>query len=120
VWLSYTIEGERTRAGQPLADAFALAAGRDEVIAVGVNCCAPGDVADAVELAAEVTGKPVVAYPNSGDRWNAGGRRWEGGTEFGPGQAARWRELGARLIGGCCRVGPDEIATLAAALHDAD
>jgi homocysteine S-methyltransferase len=117
VWLSYTIEGERTRAGQPLADAFALAAGRDEVIAVGVNCCAPGDVADAVELAAAVTGKPVVAYPNSDERWNAGGRRWEGGTAFDPGLATRWQESGARLIGGCCRVGPDSVAAIAAALH---
>ncbi len=89
VWLSYTIEGDRTRAGQRLADAFALAAGRDEVIAVGVNCCAPGDVAAAVRLAAAVTGKPVVAYPNSGERWDAGGRRWHGGSAFDPRLAAR-------------------------------
>jgi homocysteine S-methyltransferase len=27
-WLSYSIDGDRTRAGQPLADAFAVAAGR--------------------------------------------------------------------------------------------
>jgi S-methylmethionine-dependent homocysteine/selenocysteine methylase len=30
--------------------------------------------------------------------------------------ARRWRRLGAELIGGCCRVTPDQIAVLAAAL----
>src|SRR5580704_5952793 len=64
VWLSYTIDGTATRAGQPLADAFALAAGNDQVIAVGVNCCAPEDALPAIALAKAVTGKPVVVYPN--------------------------------------------------------
>src|SRR5690606_24842545 len=42
-WLSYTIDGDRTRAGQPLADAFAVAAGQPDIIAVGVNCSTPRD-----------------------------------------------------------------------------
>lgn len=41
-WLSYTISGSRTRAGQPLEEAFAVAAGSDAIVAVGVNCCSPG------------------------------------------------------------------------------
>ncbi|WP_030044813.1 homocysteine S-methyltransferase, partial [Streptomyces resistomycificus] len=65
-WLSYSVAGDRTRAGQPLEEAFAPAAEADEVVAVGVNCCAPEDVAAATETAARVTGKPVVVYPNSG------------------------------------------------------
>ncbi|MEJ3749561.1 homocysteine S-methyltransferase [Actinomycetes bacterium KLBMP 9797] len=80
-WLSYTVEGDRTRAGQPLATAFALAAGARAVIAVGVNCCAPGDVAGAVRAAAAI-GKPVVAYPNSGERWDAVARAWTGEAAF--------------------------------------
>ncbi|MFJ2958211.1 homocysteine S-methyltransferase [Streptomyces sp. NPDC087270] len=117
VWLSYTIEGGRTRAGQRLEDAFALVAGRDEVVAVGVNCCAPGEVTDAVRLAAEVSGKPVVAYPNSGEQWDAEGRRWVGGSVFDPGLVTVWRQAGARLVGGCCRVGPAGIAGVAAELR---
>ncbi|WP_326596116.1 homocysteine S-methyltransferase [Streptomyces sp. NBC_01803] len=116
VWLSYTIAGDRTRAGQPLADAFALAADEPGVVAVGVNCCDPGDVADAVALAAEVTGKPVVAYPNSGEAWDPVARRWRGPVTYDPGAAVAWRAAGARLIGGCCRVGPGHIAAVAAAL----
>lgn len=113
VWLSYSIDGDLTRAGQPLEAAFALAAGRDEVVAVGVNCCAPRDADHAVALAAEVSGKPVVVYPNSGEEWDAQARKWQGEVTFEASRVRDWRSAGARLIGGCCRVGPDQIAALA-------
>ncbi|MBO3679969.1 homocysteine S-methyltransferase [Streptomyces sp. NEAU-YJ-81] len=118
VWLSYSIVGETTRAGQPLRDAFALAAGVDQVIAVGVNCCEPGDADRAVEIAADITGKPVVVYPNSGEEWDATARSWRGRTTFDPGRVKAWRDAGARLIGGCCRVGPERIAELAAVVRN--
>ncbi|MEU9046225.1 MULTISPECIES: homocysteine S-methyltransferase [unclassified Kitasatospora] len=113
-WLSYSVEGDRTRAGQPLAEAFALAAEVDEVLAVGVNCCTPQDADRAVALAAEVTGKPVVVYPNSGEEWDAGRRGWHGEATFRSARVGGWLADGARLVGGCCRVGPDGIAALAA------
>ncbi|MGW2590813.1 homocysteine S-methyltransferase [Streptomyces sp. NPDC001515] len=113
VWLSCTVSGDRTRAGQPLADFFGLAEGNDQVVAVGVNCCDPSDVGAAVRVAVATTGKPAVAYPNSGERWDARRRAWTGGTTFSPALLPAWREAGARLIGGCCRVGPGAIASLA-------
>lgn len=139
VWLSYTVAGDRTRAGQPLADAFALAAGEDGVIAVGVNCCDPADADEAVALAATSTGKPVVVYPNSGEEWDARTKRWsteqrgagvgEGRGEgplppaahpspspFPPDRLRAWQAAGARLLGGCCRVGPERIMEVAAVL----
>ncbi|MFE9439972.1 homocysteine S-methyltransferase [Streptomyces sp. NPDC006602] len=115
-WLSYSVAGDRTRAGQPLDEAFALAADADEVIAVGVNCCVPEDVDGAVETAARVTGKPVVVYPNSGEAWDAEARAWKGRSSFAPEDVRGWRESGARLIGGCCRVGPEAIASIARTL----
>lgn len=114
-WLSYTVAGDRTRAGQPLEEAFALAADAEEVIAVGVNCCAPEDTAGAIETAARVTGKPVVVYPNSGEAWDAETRSWRGRPSFTAEQVRTWRQSGARLLGGCCRVGPDTVASIAAA-----
>jgi homocysteine S-methyltransferase len=110
VWLSYTVDGDRTRAGQPLGEAFAVAAGVDQVVAVGVNCCDPRDVLPAVREAVAVTGKPAVAYPNSGERWNAAARSWEAPATFAPAMAAEWQRAGAQLIGGCCRVGPESVA----------
>ncbi|NJQ01205.1 homocysteine S-methyltransferase [Streptomyces zingiberis] len=116
VWLSYTVAGGTTRAGQPLADAFRLAAESGQAVAVGVNCCDPADADAAVALAAEVTGLPVVVYPNSGEGWDAAARAWRGAATFAPERARAWRDAGARLIGGCCRVGPEGIASLARGL----
>jgi homocysteine S-methyltransferase len=115
-WLSYTIAGTTTRAGQSLADAFAVAAGVPEVVAVGVNCCAPVDVEHAVRVAREVTGKPVIVYPNSGEAWDAERRTWIGESGWSTGLAPRWAAAGARIIGGCCRIRPDDIAAVTRAV----
>ncbi|NLU65786.1 homocysteine S-methyltransferase [Streptomyces sp. HNM0574] len=121
VWLSCTVAAGRTRAGQPLAAAFAPAAGNAQVIAVGVNCCAAHEVGDAVEEAVAVTGRPAVAYPNSGEGWDAAARGWRGAPTFAPERSPAavrdWADRGARLIGGCCRVGPEQIRGVARALR---
>ncbi|MEV0797282.1 homocysteine S-methyltransferase [Kribbella sp. NPDC050281] len=112
-WFSYSISGRHTRAGQPLTDAFAIAA-IDQVIAVGINCCAPDEVRPAVETAVAVTGKPAVAYPNSGESWDATARHWTGHRTTP--LASAWLAAGAAYVGGCCRVGPDDIRALVDAL----
>lgn len=112
-WLSYTIAAGRTRAGQPLAEAFAVAAGVPEVVAVGVNCCAPSDVLPAIAAAREVTGKPVIVYPNSGEEWDARRRAWAGQSGYSPALPRQWMTAGATIIGGCCRVRPADIAQIA-------
>jgi homocysteine S-methyltransferase len=116
-WLSYTIAGTTTRAGQPLADAFAVAAGVPEIVAVGVNCCAPDDVEHAIEVARATTGKPVIVYPNSGEKWDGERRTWIGESGWSADLAPRWAAAGALIIGGCCRVRPDDIASLALTLR---
>lgn len=113
-WLSLTCASPTTtRAGEPVAEAFAMAREVAEVIAVGVNCLDPRDAGPLVATAAEVSGKPVVVYPNSGEEWDAVRRSWSG---TGAGLADRvpgWLADGARLVGGCCRVSPAEIARMA-------
>lgn len=116
-WLSYTVEGGRTRAGQPLTEAFALAAGSPQVIAVGVNCCDPAEVLPALEAAAAVTAEPLLAYPNDGSVWDAATQTWQAPATPAPWPTAAWHRTGARLIGGCCRIGPDRIAELAVTLR---
>lgn len=109
-WLSYTIDGSATRAGQPLGEAFGVAGGVDELAAVGVNCCAPDDVLGAVEVAARVTDLPVIVYPNSGEGWDAAARTWTGQGASLAASSPAWVAAGARLVGGCCRVTPAEIS----------
>jgi homocysteine S-methyltransferase len=108
-WLSITCAGERTRAGEPAIEAFSLARGVDEIVAVGVNCIDPADAYTLVQSARESTGKPVVVYPNSGERWDAAARAWIGPATYRPTDVKDWISGGARLVGGCCRVGPAEI-----------
>jgi homocysteine S-methyltransferase len=131
-WLSYTVDRGRTRAGQSLAEAFGLVAGVDAVIAVGANCSAPAEVTAAVPAATHHASKPAVAYPNSGETWNPAARTWTDSESWsGPGVPApgtdqdpsgeravgRWVADGARLVGGCCRVTPEQIAAVRAAVH---
>jgi homocysteine S-methyltransferase len=120
VWLSLTtvVDAEgvaRTRRGERAADVFAMAADVPAVIAVGVNCTAPAAVGPALAAAA-VSGKPVAVYPNSGEAWDADARRWTGTPGISRDAVPRWIADGARLVGGCCRVRPSDIATLATAV----
>ena len=105
-WLSYSIAGERTRAGQSLAGAFAVAAGVPQVVAVGVNCCAPADVLTAIPAARGVTGKPVIVYPNSGEDWDARRRAWTGQSRYSAAQPRQWIAAGARIAAGAAGSGP--------------
>jgi homocysteine S-methyltransferase len=119
-WVSLTVEGDRTRAGQPLEEALAVASSGRTVVAVGVNCCDPAAALPAVRAAA-ATGLPVVCYPNSGEGWQAAtaagaSGHWTGRSRFDVSAALDWVAAGARLVGGCCRVGPDQVAALAAAI----
>ena len=65
-------------------------------------------------------GKPAVVYPNSGQGWNAATRSWEGRSAFDPADVAAWVAAGARLVGGCCRVGTTDITALRATLARTD
>lgn len=119
-WLTYSIDGDCTRAGQPIAEAFAIARDVPEVVAVGVNCCAPADVPEAIAAAREATGKPVIVYPNSGEGWDAQRRTWVGRSRYSAGQPQRWVAEGARIVGGCCRVRPADITRIARAVAEAE
>ena len=115
-WLSLTCAGGRTRRGEDPAQAFAMAADVDAVVAVGVNCTAPDEVAELVPVAAAASGKPVLVYPNSGVGWDARTRSRTGASALTGGQVADWLDAGASAVGGCCRVGPADIAAGAGAL----
>lgn len=118
-WLSVTCEdASHTRRGDDVRDLFAMARGHDRLVAVGVNCTAPEHVETLVATAAGASGKPVVAYPNSGESWDGARRRWAGdGVGVDPVAARRWVAAGAHWVGGCCRVSSDDIARLAADLR---
>jgi homocysteine S-methyltransferase len=115
-WLSFTSpDGLHTSHGEPLADCARLIDPIPNVFAVGVNCVKPEVVGDAIRALTAVTDKPILVYPNSGECWDAGDQSWRGtpGNNIAT-LAPEWILSGAHHIGGCCRVGPSEIARLKA------
>src|SRR5262245_13365536 len=115
-WLSFTSrDGVLTSHGEPLEDCARLADRAANVVAVGVNCVKPEVVGLAIRSLKAGTGKPIVVYPNSGERWEAGDESWHGRPAdlSLEALAPNWIAAGARLVGGCCRPGPVDIAALA-------
>jgi homocysteine S-methyltransferase len=113
-WFSFTArDSTHISDGTPIAE-VARELDHERVLALGVNCVPPSLVPGLLEELAAATDRPLVAYPNSGEGWDAVARRWTGSRNGGDaGEAGdRWRRAGARLIGGCCRVGPAEITRL--------
>jgi homocysteine S-methyltransferase len=111
-WISFSCrDGARNCEGEDIGECVAELSGHPQIVAVGLNCTAPQYVTPLLRRMLGRTDKPLVAYPNSGERYEASSKHWTGMPQtarFGD-QARRWHEEGARLIGGCCRTGPDDI-----------
>jgi homocysteine S-methyltransferase len=98
--------------GEAFADVVARLDEVPNVVAVGLNCTAPEHVTPLLR-----TARPrrvlLAASPNAGETWDAVGRRWTGrparGDDFAA-QVAGFLEAGARIVGGCCRTTPADIA----------
>jgi homocysteine S-methyltransferase len=60
------------------------------------------------------TDTPLLAYPNSGERYDAAAKSWHGhaGPVSFAEQSQSWYAAGARLIGGCCRTTPRDIEAI--------
>lgn len=111
-WLSFTCQDVmRVVHGEGLAECAALLDASEQVVGVGINCTQPRFVAALIRAAKETTGKPVLVYPNSGETWDADGRRWRGISDVGEygALAATWFAAGAQAVGGCCRTTPEHI-----------
>ncbi|MCC9078652.1 homocysteine S-methyltransferase [Litorilinea aerophila] len=119
-WLSFSCcDDLHVCHGEPFARCVRLASRSEQVIAVGLNCTPPRHVEALLRHAVGVTDRPLVAYPNSGETWDAEHHCWVAGsgeTDFRT-PALRWYAAGARLIGGCCRTTPADIQAMAQVLR---
>lgn len=115
-WVTFSCrDGRRLSDGHLLKNACALFADHPNVLAVGINCTPPQFISSLIgEARSGAPEKTVVVYPNSGETYHAEDNTWSGQeatAEFGF-RVAEWAEAGARLIGGCCRVGPQQISLI--------
>lgn len=110
-WISFSCrDASHLAHGETLAECAALADGHPQVAAVGVNCTDPKFVPELLANVAAVS-TPLLAYPNSGETWDPATGDWtgEGAAAL---DAAAWVQAGAKLVGGCCRVYPEQISLM--------
>jgi homocysteine S-methyltransferase len=103
--------------GTPISDAVRAVSRSGGLTAVGLNCTPPQHAESLLADARAATDLPLVAYPNWGRIWDGTTYAWVEGTgvvEFQPQLLDRWYAAGARVIGGCCGIGPRGIAGVAA------
>ncbi|WP_458779268.1 homocysteine S-methyltransferase [Arthrobacter sp. D3-16] len=136
-WFSFSLrDGTHISDGTPLTALAELLDAQPLIAALGVNCVPLELVAPALTALRRATDKPLLAYPNSGETYDPVTKTWApavltgstgpasaGGNSAQPGSLAEgtaaWREAGARIIGGCCRTTPGDIAAVAAAIQGA-
>ena len=118
-WVTFSLaDAEHSADGTPVTDAVRHLSSFDNIDALGFNCIRQEWAARALELAHSVTDKPLIVYPNSGETYDPATKTWHhpvnhpGWDDF----VGRWKSLGARCIGGCCRTLPADIVQIAALL----
>ena len=115
-WISFSCSDElHISDGTPLAEVAGLFRDHPKVLAIGINCTAPRLISRLIDqITAAAPDKAVVVYPNSGEKYHAEDHSWSGTVSPVECAAAAetWRDAGAKLIGGCCRMGPQHIAAM--------
>ncbi len=121
-WVSFSCCDESHLAdGTPIKTAAGYYRDHANVLALGVNCVPPEIVLPLIrELRRSAPGKSIVVYPNSGEVYRSEDNSWHGTST--PMQceqaAAEWIAAGAHLVGGCCRIGPEQIAAMSQSLSN--
>lgn len=105
----HVAHGERfADAAQSIWDQAKRDGGQPNLVAVGVNCLNPQFITPLFKSLnggrSQAQQLPLVVYPNSGEVYSVEAG-WSGKEHCVPLESyvAEWIELGAKVIGGCCR-----------------
>jgi homocysteine S-methyltransferase len=118
-WISFSArDGRHIADGSPFVECVTAFEASDRVLGIGINCTAPDHAAELMRIAGPAASKPLVVYPNTGETYDAITGGWSGppATEWVRRHLDGFVEAGARVIGGCCRTGPEAIAEIRAGL----
>ncbi|KAF5762232.1 putative homocysteine S-methyltransferase [Helianthus annuus] len=120
-WICYSsVDGVNAPSGESFADCLEVINTSRRIAAVGINCAPPQFVHSLVQKFKGLTEKVIVVYPNSGEIWDGIAKKWMPSKCFNDDKfkvlATRWRDSGAKLIGGCCRTTPSTVRGLSKVL----
>ncbi len=120
VWISFSCRDEHhLNDGSDIKDGVLLFRNHPKVFAFGANCTDPKYISGIITyIKASAGDKKIIVYPNSGEVYNAKSKTWAGLSipKFFVEMAKEWSGLGADIIGGCCRIGPEHISRLSKTL----
>jgi len=120
-WVSFSCKDEgHLNDGTPIEDCATFFASHPNVFAIGVNCTAPNFISPLIRAIKGKSGdKKVVVYPNSGEIYHAASKTWSGSSDlsFCKLMVDEWLDLGTDIIGGCCRMGPEYIKSIAPVIN---
>ncbi|KAL9420372.1 hypothetical protein AB3S75_038030 [Citrus x aurantiifolia] len=122
-WICFSsVDGENAPSGESFKECLDIINKSGKVNAVGINCAPPQFVENLICHFKELTKKAIVVYPNSGEVWDGRAKKWLPSKCLGDGKfesfATRWRDSGAKLIGGCCRTTPSTIQAVSKVLKE--
>ena len=110
IWVSMTCNDDiNFRDGSSISEACHILSKFDHISTIGLNCFSPLYVKEAYEILKNNTKKKIIIYPNSGEVYNPKEKIWNGKKLYEDKMIKKWLSLSPDIIGGCCRVGYDEI-----------
>nr|GMD66058.1 homocysteine S-methyltransferase 2 [Ipomoea batatas] len=116
-WFSFNSkDGANVVSGDSIEDCASIADSCSQVVSVGINCTPPRYIHGLLQAIQKVTSKPILVYPNSGETYDAERKLWASSTGAADGDfvsyVGKWCEVGASLVGGCCRTTPNTIRAI--------
>lgn len=111
-------DSERLCDGTPLTTFMEQVNSQPQVVAIGLNCIALDRVSASLATLRRLTDRPLLVYPNSGEQYDPITKTWISRSDRLSlvDHIDEWLRLGAKMIGGCCRTGPEDIAKITAKL----
>ncbi len=110
IWVSMTCNDDiNFRDGSSISEACNILSEFDHITTLGLNCFSPLYFEDAYKKLKNNTKKKIIIYPNSGEIYNPKEKIWTGKKLYEDKMIKKWLSLSPNIIGGCCRVGYDDI-----------
>lgn len=113
-WITFSAKNESQICnGQDISECIRALEPFDCVVAVGINCTAPKFIGGLIEKINTETTKPIIVYGNLGNYYDPNSKTWcehdRNEAKSYLDYALLWKNLGAKIIGGCCGTTPTEI-----------